>query len=403
MTNLARPRVALALAGIGELAGGGGAERFFADVYARYRARNTRRFELAFITDPRSAERLRHVGALPPDVPVVELAPRAGAADAFTCAARLLQMGRDQQFELLHIALLSRRFFPYLCVWRFLTRSRRPALAVSVVDCTVAHTLEFPSTVAGMEQRKSYWMHKLLFQTLGCDGVFTWYDALARRLDTRPPAGHPVVRAAQHCYADTVRFRPRPRKEAVIVYAARLIPVKRPLLFVEAMRLALQCAPQAFDGWRIEMYGRGVLEERVRAAIAQAGLEARIKVGFALDLATVFGPSRLFVSTQDYENYSSVAMLEALASGNAIIAMPVGQTEAFVKDGENGFLAAEDTPAALAAALVRYVSHPEMHERFAHSSRALVEQVHTFDNFAAELEGFWDSVLARRANSAGGS
>lgn len=394
-TGRAGLRVAFVLLGIGDLAGGGGAERFFTDVYARYLAQGRRDRDIAFIADPLSVGHLRRAGCLRADTPVIELQRRAAVPDALGYAVQLLRMAHRGQFDILHVALLSRQFFPCLWLWRCLPRARRPALAVNVVDCTLAHTLAFPASISGTEQRKSYWMHRLLFRTVRCDGIFTWYRALARWLDAHPACGRPQVRTADHCFVDTVRFRPAAAKDPVVVFAARLVPVKQPLLFVEAVRLALQRAPAAFSDWQFRMYGRGVLHAQVRAAIADAQLESRIELGFCPDLAAELSRSRVFVSTQDYENYSSVAMLEALASGNAIIARPVGQTAAFVEHGENGLLAAQDTPAALAEALVQYVTRPQCHERYARRSRTLVEQVHTFDNFSRDLESFWSAVRTR--------
>ena len=104
--------------------------------------------------------------------------------------------------------------------------------------------------------------------------------------------------------------------------------------------------------------------------------------------------SRLFVCTQALENFTSLAMLEAMAAGNAIVAEDVGQTREFVRDGENGLLVAPGTAEAFADAIAEYLRHPEWHAPMAAASRRLTTEVHTIEHFADDLQTFWRDVLA---------
>ena len=389
------PKVAMALLGIGDLSGGGGAERFFAEVFERYRRWPERRYTLKFVTDPASLERLRRAGRLTDCAEVTVLARPRLLPEIIGYALQVRALAQRGAFDVLHVALVSR--YLLVCLWllRFLRRGRRPQLAVNVVDCTLAHTFFNPARIQGLEQRKSYWLHQLLFSTVPLDGVFTWYPLFEERLAGARPAGRPAVVAGRRCFVDTEQFRPARDKEALIVFAARFVEVKRPLFFVEGVRRALALAPDQFRGWHFHMYGRGPLEPELQATLRAHQLDGIIETSFAPDLAAVFTRSRAFVSTQEYENFSSVAMLEAMAAGNAIIARPVGQTAAFVEHRGNGLVLDADDPDGLARALVEYVCHPDCHNAFARRSRELVTEVHTFGNFALELESFWCRVIER--------
>jgi glycosyltransferase involved in cell wall biosynthesis len=102
--------------------------------------------------------------------------------------------------------------------------------------------------------------------------------------------------------------------------------------------------------------GRGELEPQVQQRISVLGLEDRIIRGFTTDLAPLFARSALFVSCQRYENLGSSSLLEAMASGNAVVATDVGQTRQIVDDAVGTRVPAD--PDAIAAAIARLLGDP---------------------------------------------
>jgi hypothetical protein len=168
--------VAVVLLGIAPLVAGGGAERFFADVFARYRTWARRQHRLTFVTDARTVRRLREVGRLTSeeDVEVLPDAPWGTAALAGSLALRrtIARLGVD----LIHIPLIAPRYLPYL--WRCSASSARsPRLCVSVVDANLAHVFFDRRARRGREQRKAVALHGLYFRTVRLDGIYTWFAA----------------------------------------------------------------------------------------------------------------------------------------------------------------------------------------------------------------------------------
>src|ERR1044071_2637441 len=96
-----------------------------------------------------------------------------------------------------------------------------------------------------------------------------------------------------------------------IIYAGRFAIAKRPLMFVEAIHLLLKQNVD-LNGWNFFMYGRGHQEEEVKQKIKEYGLEKIINLSHDPDLTKVFEQSKCFVSTQDHENFPSLAMNEAM-------------------------------------------------------------------------------------------
>lgn len=313
----------------------------------------------------------------------------------FRHGAGLAAYVKKTKVDLVHFPLISPHYLPYLWGVTWLSRNDRPAIAISQVDVNLSYKYRDFGARSGAEQHKSVWLHRIYFHTVKLAGIFSWYQAfedLDRQLHIK---GRPLTRAARYCFVDTERFQPAAEKERMIVFAARMAPIKRPLLFVESIKEAAKGSPAVFDGWKIVMYGDGPLMKKVRDYVRQENLAGLVSVPGGVDLRCELAKSEIFVSTQDLENFSSISMLEAMACGNAIIAFDVGQTRMFLRDGENGFAVRGDTPGAMAQAIIRMVSEPELRKTFGRRSRAISLEEHCADNFVTDITTFWRDVMAR--------
>ncbi|MGI8801898.1 MAG: glycosyltransferase family 4 protein [Solirubrobacteraceae bacterium] len=138
--------------------------------------------------------------------------------------------------------------------------------------------------------------------------------------------------------------------EPVAVFAGRLIPEKRAPLAVAAMAAAARTVP----GLRGVIYGDGPTRDEVaRAAAATGGLVTT--AGF-VDSSVIDEALRgglCMVLTSRREGYGMV-VVEAAARGTPSIVV-AGEDNAateLIEDGVNGFVVAEATAAAVAAAIV---------------------------------------------------
>lgn len=147
---------------------------------------------------------------------------------------------------------------------------------------------------------------------------------------------------------------PRPAAEPpLVLYAGRMIPEKRVPLLVEALA-ALMAENRAV---RAVLLGRGPDLEGVRARIAELGLAERIVLpGFVSneELERLQAEAAVMVQPSEREGYGMV-VVEASARGVPVVlvAGPDNSAVELVEEGENGFVAAEATPAALKTAIAR--------------------------------------------------
>lgn len=386
-------RVGLVLVTVGDLGGSGGTERQFTDLFEYLRRRGAGTVHL--VTGRAGLRRLRETGRLQSAAQVIALPlgerPASGKLSAAWLTAVLLWTTLRQQWDVVHLCQPTPAYLPFAALLSWLPRNLRPRIVLTVVDCTLATHLAAPRPAVDLYEQQVVAAHRLYFRWARLDGIYSWYTAfvaVAARLRLVPSAR---IRAAHYCFTDTRRFAPAP-KQPVVIYAGRLSAQKRPLLFVAAVAELHRRRPDLAAAWRFVIYGSGPLEADVRALIAERGLGDSIELTRTPDMAPVFATSKLFVSTQAYENFTSLAMLEAMAAGNAIVAENVGQTAEFVKHGENGFAVADASPTAFADAMVTYMTDPGRHEAMAASSRRLATEVHTVEHFATDLAAFWTEV-----------
>lgn len=381
---------------IGDLGASGGAEREFFDVFEYFR--QTRGNRVSLVTARGALERLREAGRAGHEDGVVALslgsAPARGLVNIawMTCLLMWSTLGRG--IDVVHVCLPTPSYVPYAALMTLLPRFARPRVVLNVVDCTLAGNLLTGGPIDLYEQQVVD-AHRLYFRWSRLDGIYTWYRAfaeVARRLRLVP--AKTVVRPARFCFTDPQRFRPDPQKENLVVFAGRLSEQKRPWLFVEAIALLRQRCPDLLRGWRFEMYGGGVLRPRVTHLIAAHDFGGLVTLTSTPDMAPVFARSKLFVSTQAIENFTSLAMLEAMAAGNAVIAEDVGQTREFVADGDNGVLVSPATADTFARAIADYLEHPDWHARMAAASRDRATRVHTIEHFAEDITAFWHDVVS---------
>lgn len=386
-------RVALVMAAMGDLSGSGGAERQFSDVFEYLRRQAGVRAQL--ITSAASVRRLREAGRLDHAHDVVELPlgprPLQSKANVVWMTLTLLLATIGRGLDVVHICLPTPSYIPYAWLVSQLPRAWRPAITMTVIDCTLAPNLT-GGTPTDVYERQVLQAHRWYARWTTPDGVYSWYEAFtaaARALGVFP---HSRIVSARYCFTDPQRFAPG-AKQNVIIWAGRLSAQKRPLLFVDAAAAFIRRYPELAREWRFQMYGAGVLEDEVRARIAQHSFGDRLVLTKAADLSPVFAATRVFVSTQAYENFTSLAMLEAMAAGNAIVAEAVGQTRLFVGH-DNGVLVAEASADAFADALAGIVRDESALARMGAASRTRATAEHTIEHFCGDLTSFWRQVAA---------
>jgi glycosyltransferase involved in cell wall biosynthesis len=128
---------------------------------------------------------------------------------------------------------------------------------------------------------------------------------------------------------------------------------------------------------RLALVGYGPEEEPIRHAISKHGLEDRIilvgRVARA-EIPVFMASADLLVLPSIKIEGLGVVLLEALASGTAVVGTDVGGIPDIVKDGETGLLCRSHDPEDLASKCLRLLRDQDLRRRTTENGRKLIEE-----------------------------
>ncbi len=175
---------------------------------------------------------------------------------------------------------------------------------------------------------------------------------------------------------DLASITPRPREpsaEVTFLCSAHLGDHKGIRQLVAALRQLWE-REELRGRWRMKIAGHGVLRPFLEDAIATAGLGSAVQLlGHVKreELLACLAAIDVTVLPSIWPENEPVTVLEAIASGAAVIASRVGGVPDLVEHGVNGLLYESRDPAALASAMADMILSPE---RLGEFSRANLER-----------------------------
>jgi glycosyltransferase involved in cell wall biosynthesis len=159
---------------------------------------------------------------------------------------------------------------------------------------------------------------------------------------------------------------------------ARLAPQKGVGAFVQAAALVLKQRPDAV----FCVVGGGPLTQQVRARMAELNVtpESFRLLGHREDAPALYPAFDVVALSSLYEGLPYV-LLEAMAWGVPVVATDVLGSRDVVADGETGFLARLDDPAAIADRLLRLLNDAALRARCGAAARQRVADEFSFAAF----------------------
>jgi len=181
--------------------------------------------------------------------------------------------------------------------------------------------------------------------------------------------------------------------QPAIGIVARLDPVKNHSALLRAMRSVLEHVPDA----RLFVIGdgpqRGALES---LAIELAIAPTVVFLGARDDVPDLLAALDLFVLPSLTEGLS-LTLIECCAAGKPIVATDVGGNPEVIRDGENGLLIPPDDDRALATAIMRLLTDPDLAASIGQAGRARFEAEFTLDAMTSRYRDLYESIAPRAA------
>jgi L-malate glycosyltransferase len=177
-------------------------------------------------------------------------------------------------------------------------------------------------------------------------------------------------------------FKKRYHASHLILTVGRLIDWKGTIFLIESMTDVLHHYPDA----KLVIVGTGPEEVSLRTKSIKLGLEdAIVFVGNvnSEDLVAYYHSADVFVlpsiNKSGRTEALGVVLLEAMASGCPVIGSNVGGIPDIITDGENGFLAPEKNPKAIAEKIVRLLSDTQLWERIKNGGHQTIQEIFSWE------------------------
>jgi glycosyltransferase involved in cell wall biosynthesis len=154
---------------------------------------------------------------------------------------------------------------------------------------------------------------------------------------------------------------------------------------------------KGIPGWRATIAGDGNVEG-AREKAAEYGLTDRVDIpGWvgAERVAELMTSADILVLPSFSENLP-VSIIEAMASGVAVVATPVGAVEDIVTDGQTGLLVPPGDVEALAAAMTRLVEDPTLRQQLGAAGLTVHRDKLDLVPFADTMQRVWAEAAAAR-------
>jgi glycosyltransferase involved in cell wall biosynthesis len=218
-----------------------------------------------------------------------------------------------------------------------------------------------------------------------------WFHLLARLLDARCACVIAPSQWIARCTREAWGIDPG---ALVIGSVARLHPSKDH----ETLLRAFAAVREQHPALRLVLVGEGPLRERLvnlaaRLPSADAPTSGVLFLGERGNVEDLLAGFDIAVLATRREGFG-LAALEAMAAGLPLVASNTGALPELIRDGDSGLLVEPGSPAALAQALERLVTQPELRRALAQRARAEAQK-YPLSRMVAETAELY-AEMARR-------
>ncbi len=149
----------------------------------------------------------------------------------------------------------------------------------------------------------------------------------------------------------------------------------------------------SIPAWRVVLVGDGPERKSLEVLAASLGISDRVRfAGFHADVSGFYAAADLFVLPSHSEGSSNV-LLEAMMARVPIVATDAGGNREIIVDGESGLLAPVLDHEALAGAMGRLLTNPDLSGQLASAAFKRATREFSVDRYRERLSGYYAELV----------
>ncbi len=192
---------------------------------------------------------------------------------------------------------------------------------------------------------------------------------------------------------DDVKKLINDKQPVSILWVARLIDLKHPEIPVEIAR-RLKADGYSFS---LNLIGNGILEEKLRKQIADAGLSDCVNMLGSMNPGQVrewMEKSKIFLFTSDFNEGWGAVLNEAMNSACAVVAShAIGAVPYLLQDGENGFIYKNGDTDDLYKKTKYLLDNPDVQASFGEKAYQTMCDIWNSENSAKRLLALCENLM----------
>ncbi|MBI4436595.1 MAG: glycosyltransferase family 4 protein [Candidatus Omnitrophica bacterium] len=185
-----------------------------------------------------------------------------------------------------------------------------------------------------------------------------------------------------------LRLSPHTRLIGIV---GRLVPIKDHLFFLEVAETLLKKRQDT----HFVIVGKGEEEETLKRLVRQKGLSHSVTfLGWRRNLAEVYPDLDVVVLTSRNEG-TPVSLIEAMASGKAVVATRVGGVPDVVQEGLTGYTVSSGDLSGFAAKIELLLDHPDLQQQMGEAGRKWVTERFSKERLLQDIRTLYQELLSK--------
>jgi glycosyltransferase involved in cell wall biosynthesis len=246
-------------------------------------------------------------------------------------------------------------------------------------------------------------LNKLLLPKIPADAFVSWSKFVVEKFFI--PWG--IERKKIHIVPGAVDLKPFLRKSKPHQLLARvgknLIVSAKPLhstnaagisYIIKAMAIVAKKHPE----WKYVIVGEGQSKPELQQLVDELGLQKNVFLVGALpnsEVPSVYAGAEIVAHSFAFKATTSIALMESMAAGKAIVATDSGEVRPTVAD--TALLAKQKDERSIAAALLQFIEDPALRERKGKAARQRAVEEYAIEGVVDKFEEIYSQCLGTHA------
>ena len=225
------------------------------------------------------------------------------------------------------------------------------------------------------------------------------YDELCHKIKIAPPNKFSIIRLGFDLteFLNSDAHRGKLRRELnisedtlLVGIVGRLTAIKNHALFIKSAKKV----SEKIANVKFIVVGGGELEPEMKELVVSLGIQDKvIFLSWRRDMPAIYADMDLAVLSSLNEG-TPVTLIEAMASGKAVVSTAVGGVPDIVLDGQTGILVPFGDEEGFADAIVNLLEDAEKRKQFGELGREFVNANYTKERLCADIERLYLDLLS---------